>query len=431
MTTYRCGKLFADDRLVDNALLTVQDGRISAISEENQIEADFDLSQHLVLPAPVNGHLHSFQSLLRGLADDRPFSEWRDVLYRYTPLLTPDDVQLVAEFAYSESLLRGSGTVVDFFYLHHGGNDHGIGLRRASERVGSRLVIARSMIDSDEAPEPFRESVDQSVGNFRELHNELAGSGLVTAIPAPHSPHRASGDMVRAAARLAEQFETPWHIHLAEASSEVELTQRLYHATPLRWLESLGVLSPRASLVHGVWLDDEEIATIARTGTSLIHCAGSNQFLGDGIAPIRSYLDAGANVALGTDSGSANNHLNMFLEMRQAALLARVHATDQSALTAAQAFKMATAAGARITGLDVGRLAPGALADFVALDLDALSLQPSHNVLNNVVFSMESEAVQHVFVHGRQMVRDGKLTWPGAAELPERLAELSQRLGLA
>lgn len=431
MTRYRCGRCWIDGRFEKNVLIETDGGVIArVVFDADPGDDEIDLGRLAIIPAPVNGHLHSFQSLLRGVGDDLAFSGWRDILYRYTSELTPDDVELLALFAYSEAALRGTGTVVDFFYLHHGGNEYALRLARAAQTVGLRLVIARSMIDAEDAPAAYRETTRQAVDNFRELRGALAGNRLVTAIPAPHSPHRASAEMVVAGAQVAAEYDCPWHIHLAEARSENEMTTGRYGLTPLRWLDSLGALDGRCCLVHGVWLDEEEIALVAENGVALVHCPSSNMFLGDGVAPLDHYLRHGVPIALGSDSGSANNRISVFAEMRQTALLRRVVQGDQSALDARTVFAMGTASGRRITGLALGSLEAGATADFVGLDPQALSLQPVNNLLNNVVFSLEQEAIREVYVADRNIVHEGQLKWAGAGELPARLRELTRRLGL-
>lgn len=431
MTSFRCGRAWLSEAFLDDVLIVVKDGTIRTLEIGVGLTATtVNLSAYAVVPAPVNGHLHSFQSLLRGVADDLPFAGWRDALYHCTPLLTPDDVELLALCAYSEAALRGSGTVIDFFYLHHGGNEHALRLARAAETVGIRLVIARGMVDSEEAPAAYRETPHQAAANFRELRRELQDHPLVSVIPAPHSPHRASAAMIEVGAELAAEYGCPWHIHLAEAQSESKFTLERYGATPLRWLASLGVLGPLSCLVHGVWLNAEEIALVAQAEARLIHCPSSNMFLGDGIAPIAEYLKRGVAIALGSDSGSANNRLSLFGEMRQAALLARVAATDKSALSSRAVFAMGTANGRLISGQAVGAIKESYAADFVALDPRAPSLLPGHDLLANTVFSLEQEAIKEVYVGGRPIVHDGALNWRGAAELPVRLNALSSRLGL-
>jgi 5-methylthioadenosine/S-adenosylhomocysteine deaminase len=174
-----------------------------------------------------------------------------------------------------------------------------------------------------------------------------------------------------------------------------------------------------------VWLDDAEIAALARAGGGLVHCAGSNLFLGDGIAPIPKYLRAGVTIALGCDSGSANNRLSIFGELRLAATLQKGVAQDAAALTARQVFMMGTAHGAHATGQPVGDLVAGRYADLVALDLADLSLQPPHDLLRNVVYAMEPAAVRRVYVHGAQVVRNGRLVKVAERTIVERVRALT------
>jgi 5-methylthioadenosine/S-adenosylhomocysteine deaminase len=412
--------------------LVARDGRIVAVGPAAGLEtahgdaARDELPGLLLLPGTVNAHSHSFQSLLRGLGDDRPFMEWRTYLYRLMPRLDAEGVYAGALFAFGEMLLRGITTVCDFFYLHHGTNERDLAVARAARDVGIRLVLARAMMDWETAPATFRESPEQATANGRELAARLQGDPLVSVVPAPHSPHAASAEMVRAGARLAAEWGTPWQIHVAEAPYEGAATRERYGVGPLAWIEGLGALDERIRIVHGVWLEDDEIAALARAGGGLIHCPGSNLFLGDGIAPVRKYLDRGVTVALGCDSGSANNRLSIFGEMRLAATLQKGLAGSSDALTAADVFRMGTLNGAHAAGRPVGALEAGAYADLVALDPADLSLQPPHDLLRNVVYSLESTAVRHVYVHGQPVVRDGRLVKQSERAIGERVRVLTE-----
>jgi 5-methylthioadenosine/S-adenosylhomocysteine deaminase len=306
-------------------------------------------------------------------------------------------------------LLRGVTTVCDFFYLNHGGNERALAVVRAARDLGIRLVLARTMMDWEVAPPAFRETPEQAAANIRALAAQFHGDPLISVIPAPHSPHGASAEMIQAGARLAAELGTPWHIHVAEAPYEGQQTRQRYGLGPLAWLASLGALDERIRIVHGVWLENAEIAALARVGGGLIHCPGSNLFLGDGIAPVPRYLRAGVPVALGCDSGSANNKLSIFHEMRLAATLQHGLAQAADVLTALQVFQMGTAQGAYASGQPVGEIRAGCWADLVAVDLADLSLQPRHNLLNNLVYAMEPTAIRHVYTGGEAVVRDGRL----------------------
>jgi 5-methylthioadenosine/S-adenosylhomocysteine deaminase len=423
--------LLADGQVRPAWGIVARDGRITAVGPADSLRpthsgaAREELPDVLLVPGTVNAHSHSFQSLLRGMGDDQLFPRWREHLYRHMPALDEAGVYTAALFAFGEMLLRGVTTVCDFFYLHHAGIARDLAVAQAARDLGIRLVLARTMMDWEVAPAAFRETPEQAVANGRALAVQLQGDPLVSVVPAPHSAHGASAEMVLAGARLAAEWGCPWHIHVAEAPYEGEATRQRFGCGPLAWIASLGALDEHIRIVHGVWLEDEEIASLGRVGGGLIHCPGSNLFLGDGVAPLPKYLAAGVVVALGCDSGSANSRLSVFGEMRLAATLQKGIAGSSGVLTAEQVFGMGTANGAHASGQAVGTLEPGACADFVALDLADLSLQPGHQLLRNVVYSMESTAIRHVFVQAEPVVWNGRLVRQSERAIGDRVRRLT------
>lgn len=442
-TLFLAGAILTPDTLCEDwALLADDDGQIAALGPADTLQSQHpDAATHdyrplLLAPGTINAHNHSFQSLLRGVADDQTFDQWRDAFYRLSVTLTPEDVYDGALLAFGEMLLRGVTTVCDFFYLHHGGNDRDLAVLQAARDLGMRCTLARSMIDAPRPPTSYQESAQQAVENTRALAKELQGDRLCRVLPAPHSPHNCSPEMVRAGAALAEELDTPWHIHVAEGRYEVELTQRLYNLPPLAWIDALGdghtgppVLSARTNIVHGVHLSAREIARLGEVGGGLLYCPSSNMFLGDGITPLPRYLEAGARVALGSDGGSSNNRVSVFEEMRMAALLQKVAAEDGTALSADQTYAMGTRGGAAALGIAAGALEVGLLADFIALDRRHLSLQPPTGLRKHLVYALESEAIRHVVVGGVEVLHERQHTVGRAAlrGLPERLAVLIER----
>jgi 5-methylthioadenosine/S-adenosylhomocysteine deaminase len=419
------------DRFLPDQALLIHDGRLVEVGPVDKVATPegvvpVKLGRRAVLPGTVNAHNHSFQSLLRGVADDRPFLVWREeALYRYAPRLGLEGTYVGALFAFAEMLLRGVTTVCDFFYLHGGSNDGARAVIRAAEDVGIRLVLARTMYDWEGAPPLFRETVDEAVERTRALHAEVRGRRRVTVLPAPHSPHAASEGMIRAGAALAEELGTPFHIHVAEEPFEVEETLAKYGHTPVRWLDSMGVLGPRACLVHCVHVDADEVALMGRRGARLLYNPNSNMFLGDGITPLTEMLAAGVEVALGTDGGCSNSRVSVFDEMRAAALLQKVRHRNGTALDAGTVFRMGTRGGASLLDLPVGALAPGRLADLVAIDLDDLSTLPHLDLLKNVVYSVEPTAIRDVMVDGTWVVREGTLLTQSARDIARRVAALT------
>ena len=408
--------------------LTIMDGRIVALDVVGTAQTgDVRLPGKALLPGTVNAHCHTFQALLRGLGDDLDFMGWRDrVLYPFSDRLDQLAIVLGAQLAFAEQLLHGVTTCVDFFYLQDDGNDNAEAVIEAARTMGIRLVLARTMYDWEGAPRRYRESVADATRRTAELIARHRGDPTTLVQPAPHSPHGASPAMIRAGWEVAEAASTPFHIHVAEGRYEGERTLREHGATPMRYLDTLGVLGPRTIAVHGVWLDDGEIALMGERRAALAYCPSSNMFLGDGITRIPEMLRAGVRVGLGTDGACTNNRASVFEEMRMASLLQRVRLLDGTALPAERAFAMGTRDGAAMLGIDAGVIAAGSLADLVAVDLGHPSLHPPIDLLKNVVYAMSPQAITDVWVHGRRVVEDRRLVSADLDELLARVRELTR-----
>jgi 5-methylthioadenosine/S-adenosylhomocysteine deaminase len=379
-----------------------------------------------LLPGTINTHCHSFQSLLRGLGDDLDFMAWRDrVLYPYSTRLDREGIYLGGVFAFAEMLLHGATTCVDFFYLQDEGNENAEAVIRAARDVGIRLVLARTMYDWDGAPARYREKPVEAARRTADLISTYEKDPVVSVQPAPHSPHGASAAMIRAGFEVAQSMGTPFHIHVAEGQYEGARTLAEHGATPVRYLDKLGVLGERMIGVHCVWLDDDEVRLMGERGAGLAYCPSSNMILGDGITRITELMSAGVRIGLGTDGGCTNNRLSVFEEMRMAALLQKVRHLDGTRLPAEEAFAMGTRSGAALLGIDAGDLAPGRVADLVAVDLLHPSLHPRTNLLKNVVYAMSPQAITDVWVHGRQVVKGQKLATLDQEALMERVRKLT------
>ncbi len=423
-----------DGRFEAGRAVSVRDGRIADVTPFPPPWGDAAFADDVVrlpgkalLPGTVNAHCHTFQSLLRGLGDDLDFMAWRDrVLYPYSTRLDREGIYLGAAFAFAEMLGHGATTCVDFFYLQDAGNDNAEAVIRAARDTGIRLVLARAMYDWAGAPARYREAPDDAARRVHELIAAHARDPTVCVQPAPHSPHGASAAMIRAGAEVAAAADTKLHIHVAEGQYEGERTLAEHGATPLRYLDALGALSPRTIGVHCVWLDDGELALMAERGAGLAYCPSSNMILGDGITRITEMQALGIRIGLGTDGGCTNNRLSVFEEMRMAALLQKVRHLDGTRVTAAQAFEMGTAGGAALLGLPTGRIATGMLADLVAVDLGHPSLHPPIDLLKSVVYAMSHQAVTDAWVHGRHVVRDRRLATLDQAALLERVRALTR-----
>ena len=414
--------------------ILVEGGRVSDVVVSRDVPLGIpvdDWGNVAILPGSVNCHGHAFQNLFKGYADDLRFDEWRDhVLYPFSEDLDERAIYTGALFAFAETLLAGATTSVDFFYLHDDDGRNAQAVLRAARDVGIRLVFARAFYDVDaptRAPASYREPTEVSVARLEDLARSAEHDDMVSVQPAPHSLHAVSPDTIAIALDAAERLGVPCHLHLAEASYEVDQVRQRYGTTPVRLLEREGLLRDRLVAIHGVWLDDEELDMMAASGAALVHCPGANAFLGDGIARLPEMLQRGVRVALGPDGGCANNKQSVFEEMRLASLFAKARTTDGAALDAPTALHLGTAAGGDVLGLQVGVIRAGGFADLVALDLDDLSLQPTSMLERHVVNSMQSTAIERVMVAGELVVADGKLVRIDQTELNRDIAEVTKR----
>ena len=421
--------VWAGASLERNRALLVDGDRVAATCSRDAVPEGADLEDWgnvALLPGTVNAHGHSFQSLLKGFADDRSFESWRDdVLYPFSERLGSDGIYAGALFAFAEALLAGITTTVDFFYLNDDGNDNAEHVIRAARDAGIRLVLARSFYDPDaptRAPARYREDPADAAARCVELARRHATDPLVPVQPAPHSLHAAAPKTVAAALDVARAMEVPCHLHLAEARYEQALVQERHGRTPVRLLASEGLLDPRLALVHSVWIDHDEMDLIADAGAAVVHCPGANSFLGDGIAPVPELLERGVRVALGPDGGCANNRQSVFEEMRMACLVAKARLLDGAALDAPTSFDLGTRGGGDVLGLPVGAFEQGAYADAVALDLDDLSLQPLVTIERQIVYSMQATAIARVMVGVETVVAERGLTRVDEGALRELLA---------
>ncbi|MBW4081448.1 amidohydrolase family protein [Paenibacillus sp. S150] len=431
---YSADKVYTQEGFQENYALLVENGRIAEVGVREELLQRYPDARHIrwegqaIVPGTVNSHNHSFQSLLRGIAADKPFLEWRDqALYRYSPLLDEEAIYTGALLAFGEMLRYGVTTVCDFFYVHNGGTAYDEAVIRAAGDLGIRLVFARTMYDWAGAPLSYRETVPEAVERTRSLAAKYQGNSMVTVHPAPHSPHAASPEMIKAGHRLAVELDTPFHIHVAEEMFEVEEILRDYGLRPVHYLDSLGVLDERMIAIHLVWLENPEIELIGRRRGALAYCPSSNMFLADGVTRIPDLLQAGVRVALGTDGGCSNNRISVYEEMRMCALLQKVSRLDGTCITAEQVYRMGTSSAGDILRMPIGSIAAGQHADFAALDIRDLSLAPRKELFANMVYAMQPGAVSKAVVGGKLVFEQGKILTVSEASIGGRVDRLFEK----
>ncbi|MBY0449102.1 MAG: amidohydrolase [Cyanobacteria bacterium] len=415
MTYFTADVIYSPEGPLQDHYISVDNGVIQQVAPLNTLEprAFRDMiafEDALIVPGFVNTHNHSFQSLLKGIADDAAFFDWRDrALYRYGAKLTRDEIYWGALFAFSEMLKNGITTVCDFFYLNDQANENARAVIQAAKDLGIRLTLARTFYDWDGAPKRFQENVDQAVNNTEMLMREFEADQLISVFPAPHSLHGASLAMIQAGKELADSWNAPYHMHIAEGRYEREMIIEKTGLSPIQYLHQQGLLAANLVGIHCVWLDDRDIELMAGSGMGVCYNPSSNMFLGDGVTRISDLIKAGVSISLGTDGGCSNNRASIVEEMRMTSLLQKVTHCDATVISAEDVFKMGTVTGGSHLGRPIGAIAKGYAADLTVIDLDDLSMQPRAFFQKNMVYAMQPSAVQAVIVNGSKVFERGEL----------------------
>ena len=357
------------------------------------------LPDHVVTPGLVNAHTHAAMALLRGVGDDLPLMRW------LTERIWPLEKALVSEeFVYDGTrlaaleMLRAGVTCCSDMYFFPDAS------ARALRDVGMRAVVG---IIAVEFPSAYAGDAEDYLRKGLAARDALRDDRLASFTLAPHAPYTVSDATFGRIAVLAEELDLPVHMHVHETRHEIDESVAQFGVRPLARLDHLGLVSERLIAVHAVHLTEAEIALLARRGASVAHCPASNLKLASGIAPVAAMLNAGINVAIGTDGAASNNRLDLLGEARLAALLAKGAAGDAAAMPASAALECATIGGARALGLarEIGTIEVGKQADLAAFDLSTPEEVPCIEPVSHLVYSTDRASVSDVWVAGRHVVR--------------------------
>ena len=387
-----------------------------------------DMSGQVVIPGLVNTHHHMYQSLTRAVpaAQDAELFSWLSNLYMLWSHLTPEMIDVSTRTAMAELMLSGCTTTSDHLYLYPNGSrlDDSIA---AAAQMGMRFHAARGSMSVGRSkgglpPDSVVEEEHAILSDSQRLieqYHDASRHAMLRVVVAPCSPFSVSRDLMRESALLARNYGVSLHTHLAENDNDIAYSREKFGLTPAQYAEELGWVGPDVWHAHCVKLDDEGIALFARTGTGVAHCPCSNMRLASGIAPVRAMRDAGVPVGLGVDGSASNDGAHMLGEVRQAMLLQRV-GYGPAAMSAREALEIATLGGARVLGRDdIGALAPGMSADFVAFDMGQVAYAGAgHDPVAALVFCTPGNVATSV-INGKVVVRDGELR---TVELPRVLA---------
>ncbi|MDB5055877.1 MAG: N-ethylammeline chlorohydrolase [Bacilli bacterium] len=385
--------------------MTVVGTTIQYIGEELPAPLDsydevIDGNHRLYMPGLVNTHGHAAMSLLRGYGDDLALQVWlQEKMWPNEAKFTAHDVRYGTLLSIVEMLKGGTTSFVDMY-------DHMNEVAKAVEETGIRGCLTRGVIGL--CPPEVQDSKLAEAKQFARDWNGKA-EGRITTMMAPHAPYTCPPDYIARIVEAAHELNLPLHTHMSETAREVADNVEQYGLRPVAHLEKLGLFSRPSIVAHGVHLNDEEIAALARYDVHVSHNPGSNLKLASGIARVIDLQRAGVLVSLGTDSAASNNNLDMFEEIRLAALIHKGISGDPTAIPAASALKMGTLDGAKSIWLNnVGSLQPGYKADFIAIDIDQPHFLPRSNFISHLVYSASAKDVTDVWVDGKCLVRSGQ-----------------------
>jgi 5-methylthioadenosine/S-adenosylhomocysteine deaminase len=410
--------------------VAVGNGAILAVGESASGYAageTIDCKGRVVMPGLVNAHTHAPMALLRGLADDLRLDVW--LMGYMMPVerafVRPDFVALGTQLACAEMIRSGTTCFADMYYFEES-------VAEAAAAAGLRALCAQTVL---KFPAPDAASFEDSLARARDFISRWKGHSLIVPAPAPHAPYTCTVEILRACAELASEFDVPLHTHLAETLHEVEQSRREHGMPVVPWVKRQRLFDARVLAAHCVHVDEGEMRALKNAGAGVAHNPTSNLKLGSGIAPVVKMLELGLTVGIGTDGTASNNDLDMFEEMRLAALLAKGVHGDPTALPARQALTMATRLGAQAVHLGdiTGSLEPGKRADLIVVDLEQVHNVPRfgrdlHAIYSQLVYAAKSTDVVDVMCDGRWLMRDRRLLTLQEDELRLAARDMARRI---
>jgi len=398
--------------LLNNAALIIKNDRIDSIVTLSELAQRTDLEQaevveldnHVLMPGLINTHTHAAMSLMRGIADDLPLMQWLEqhiwpAESRWVDRqFIEDGVRLAAA-----EMIRGGTTCFNDMYFFPDV------MARTCQQMGIRATTGLIVLDF---PTVWAQNADEYLSKALAVIDEVREFKLISTALAPHAPYTVSDAALEKIAMYSNELDLPVHMHVHETQFEVDESVKNTGLRPLERLDQLNLLNPNLLAVHMTALNDIEMQRLAETGVNIVHCAESNLKLASGFCPVDQLQRQGINVCLGTDGAASNNDLDMFGEMRSAALLGKGVSQDASSCNARHSIEMATINGARALGLadQIGSLESGKKADLIAVDFSQLNTQPVYDPIAPLVYAANNLQVSHVWIDGVNKLNDFQFT---------------------
>jgi len=379
-----------------------------------------DATGCLVMPGLLNAHTHVAMTLLRGHADDKPLDAWlQEDIWPVEAELTPEDIRVGTELGLVEFIKNGiTGFADSYFEVSE--------IAAATEQSGLRANLCHAFITIGKDDEASRADAQEGLDMATEF--EGSADGRITTALMPHSLTTVGTEYLEAFVPEAREAGIPLHFHANETENEVDPIVSDHGVRPLEYADDLGMLTDDDFLAHCVHVDETEIDLLAETGASVIHCPASNMKLASGIAPIQQMLDAGVNVGLGTDGAASNNDLDLFDEVRDAAMIGKLARGDARDVAAEDAVRMATEGSAEAIGLPVGRLEAGGTADIAVVDFDAPHLTPVHDYVSHLAYAVRGSDVRHTICDGEVLMEDREVQTLDEEAVKQRASEAAAAL---
>lgn len=398
-----------NNQILENCALAIDAERIIGIYPQAEAAKRFDarkieqLNDHIVMPGLVNAHGHAAMSLLRGYADDLPLRPWLEnhIWPAESRHVSEEFVRDGTMLAMAEMIASGTTCFADMYFYHEQ-------IAEAVRHAGMRCQIGFTVLDFATT---YGRDADDYIHKGLALNDKYGDQPLLKIACAPHAPYSVSDSAMEKIALYANELDMPIHIHCHETASEIHESLEQYDCRPLQRLRDLGLLLPQTQLVHMTQVDASDISLLQDHNCHVIHCPESNMKLASGQCPVTDLMAAGVNVAIGTDGAASNNDLDLFGELKTAALLAKHASQDASALDAHAALRMATINGAAALGWDneIGSLEAGKSADIIAVKMDSIAMQPLYNPASQLVYCNAGSQVSHSWVAGKPLLNEGQL----------------------
>lgn len=412
--------LTMDGPPIKGGCILIDNGKIAYVGkEEPKADRVMDAGGCVVMPGLINAHTHTGMTLFRGYADDLPLKQWlNDRIWPAEAVLTDDDLYIGTLLGCLEMIRSGTTAFADMYI-------HVDSVAGAVEDSGMRAALSYGMIDLGDTARADSELAEGS--RFVSKWNGAA-EGRITAMYGPHAPNTCSREFLSRVKDRAVNDNARIHIHVLETEAELNQMKEQYGMCSVNMLDELGFLGSDVLAAHCIWLSAGDMDILARKGVNIVHCPVSNMKLASGIAPVAALISRGANTALGTDGCASNNSLDMFGEMKMAALLHKVHSMDPTALPAKEVLKMATVNGARALDIPAGMLKSGMAADVIIVDVHKPHMIPLHDPASHLVYAAKGSDVKTTIVDGRILMEDGIVTCLDQEKVMEKAVYAAEKL---